>query len=173
MSDSFDQAIIPLGSDRVLRDKYLTHLGGVRIGRLLEDMDVFAVHLVIHMKAADWFYQTCNCHSVSPTKLYPTLPMDTAWIWARLLLCALDAVLQKSGINRVTLKLILESWSPDLNCWWNRSQVSQLVYRHFEHNWPFVIQSKWTKYWMCRLLSNVFGFRMLGFFVVHPKWIDT
>jgi acyl-coenzyme A thioesterase 9 len=47
MLDSFDQAIIPLGSDRVLRDKYLTHLGGVRIGRLLEDMDIFAVHLVI------------------------------------------------------------------------------------------------------------------------------
>lgn len=46
MLDSYDHAIIPLGSDVKLRDRYLTHLGGVRIGRLLEDMDVFAVHLV-------------------------------------------------------------------------------------------------------------------------------
>ena len=46
MSDSFDQALIPLGSDLRLRDRYLTHLGSVRVGRLLEDMDVFAVHLV-------------------------------------------------------------------------------------------------------------------------------
>jgi len=46
MLDSFDSAIIPLGSDPSLRDRYLTHQGGVRIGRLLEDMDIFAVHLV-------------------------------------------------------------------------------------------------------------------------------
>jgi hypothetical protein len=44
------QAIIPLGSDTALRDRYLTVFGGVRVGRLLEDMDVFAVHLVFkHM----------------------------------------------------------------------------------------------------------------------------
>jgi acyl-coenzyme A thioesterase 9 len=46
MLDSHDSAIIPLGSDPLLRDRYLTPEGGVRIGRLLEDMDVFAVHLV-------------------------------------------------------------------------------------------------------------------------------
>jgi len=46
MLDSYDSAIIPLGSDPSLRDRYLTHHGGVRIGRLLEDMDIFAVHLV-------------------------------------------------------------------------------------------------------------------------------
>ena len=45
MLDSYDSAIIPLGSDPSLRDRYLTHQGGVRIGRLLEDMDIFAVHL--------------------------------------------------------------------------------------------------------------------------------
>lgn len=50
MLDSFDEAIIPLGTDAKLRDRYLTHFGGVRVGRLLEDMDVFAVHLVFkHM----------------------------------------------------------------------------------------------------------------------------
>ena len=46
MSDSFDHAIIPLGQDLTLRDKYINPYGGVRMGRLLEDMDVFAVHLV-------------------------------------------------------------------------------------------------------------------------------
>ena len=79
MIDSYDSAIIPLGSDAVLRDRseklhaeilnhtnlkhfrtksllisynyvflfrYLNPQRGVRIGRLLEDMDVFAVHLV-------------------------------------------------------------------------------------------------------------------------------
>ena len=46
MIDSFDQAIIPLGSDAKLRDRYTTFFGGVRVGRLLEDMDIFAVHLV-------------------------------------------------------------------------------------------------------------------------------
>lgn len=50
MVDSFDQALIPLGSDPKLRDRYLTQFGGVRVGRLLEDMDIFAVHLVFkHM----------------------------------------------------------------------------------------------------------------------------
>lgn len=46
MADSYDAAIIPLGTDMQLRDRYTTFHGGVRIGRLLEDMDVFAVHLV-------------------------------------------------------------------------------------------------------------------------------
>ena len=46
MSDSFDHAIIPLGQDLKLREKYMNPYGGVRVGRLLEDMDVFAVHLV-------------------------------------------------------------------------------------------------------------------------------
>jgi len=46
MLDSYDSAIIPLGSDKLVRDRYMSHIGGVRIGRLLEDMDIFAVHLV-------------------------------------------------------------------------------------------------------------------------------
>lgn len=43
MLDSYDSAIIPIASDT---DRYITYDGGVRIGRLLEDMDIFAVHLV-------------------------------------------------------------------------------------------------------------------------------
>ncbi|KAG0696706.1 Acyl-coenzyme A thioesterase 10, mitochondrial [Chionoecetes opilio] len=45
MRDSWDSAIIPLGSEERLREKYVTFMGGVRVGRLLEDLDVFAVWL--------------------------------------------------------------------------------------------------------------------------------
>ena len=41
MTDSYDEAIIPLSTDTVLSDKYRTHVGGVRVGRLLEDMGEF------------------------------------------------------------------------------------------------------------------------------------
>ncbi|XP_026466947.1 acyl-coenzyme A thioesterase 9, mitochondrial-like [Ctenocephalides felis] len=52
MQDSFTSAVIPLSSDTTLQDKYVTFLGHVRLGRLMEDMDLFAVwvvnkHLVI------------------------------------------------------------------------------------------------------------------------------
>ncbi|CAG9862828.1 unnamed protein product [Phyllotreta striolata] len=47
MKDSFLVGIIPLSKDKALRDKYTTFLGQVRIGRLLEDMDIFAV-MVVH-----------------------------------------------------------------------------------------------------------------------------
>lgn len=42
MKDSFMAALIPLSSDNSLQDKYITFLGHVRVGRLLEDMDIFA-----------------------------------------------------------------------------------------------------------------------------------
>ncbi|CAG9823418.1 unnamed protein product [Phaedon cochleariae] len=47
MQDSFLAGIIPLSTDKVLQDKYITFLGHVRTGRLLEDMDIFAV-MVAH-----------------------------------------------------------------------------------------------------------------------------
>lgn len=47
MRDSFLVGIIPLSKDKGLQDKYTTFLGQVRIGRLLEDMDIFAV-MVVH-----------------------------------------------------------------------------------------------------------------------------
>lgn len=46
MLDSYDSAIIPIASDTTVRDNYITYDGGIRKGRLLEDMDYFAVHLV-------------------------------------------------------------------------------------------------------------------------------
>lgn len=46
MQDSFTSAIIPLSTDTQLQDKYVTFLGHVRLGRLMEDMDLFAVWVV-------------------------------------------------------------------------------------------------------------------------------
>lgn len=46
MQDSFTSALIPLSSDEAIRDKYVTFLGSVRLGRLMEDMDMFAVWVV-------------------------------------------------------------------------------------------------------------------------------
>lgn len=46
MQDSFTSAIIPLSTDIALRDKYVGYLGNIRTGRLMEDMDLFAVWVV-------------------------------------------------------------------------------------------------------------------------------
>lgn len=46
MQDSFTSALIPLSSDEDIQDKYVTFLGSVRLGRLMEDMDMFAVWVV-------------------------------------------------------------------------------------------------------------------------------
>lgn len=42
MSHSERTAIIPLGSNPVLKEKYIALYGGVRFGRILEDLDTFA-----------------------------------------------------------------------------------------------------------------------------------
>lgn len=42
MQDSFIAGLIPLSTDKTLQDKYVSLLGSVRLGRLLEDMDIFA-----------------------------------------------------------------------------------------------------------------------------------
>lgn len=52
MQDSFTSAIIPLSQDSILQDKYVTFMGSVRHGRLMEDMDLFAcwvIHKHLHM----------------------------------------------------------------------------------------------------------------------------
>ncbi|CAG0901152.1 unnamed protein product [Darwinula stevensoni] len=48
MQDSFCEVVLPLGSNKDLHPRYLTKVGGVRIGRLLEDMDVFAAWVTLH-----------------------------------------------------------------------------------------------------------------------------
>ena len=45
MSDSFDSALIPLGSDKRIRDRYATHLGGVRIGTMSFEMPTYLLQL--------------------------------------------------------------------------------------------------------------------------------
>lgn len=47
MSDSFAAAVIKLSNDRKLQDKYTTFLGQVRVGRLLENMDMFAGKILL------------------------------------------------------------------------------------------------------------------------------
>ena len=42
MSDSYREAIIPLGSDPKFTEKYINFYKGIRFGRILEDLDTFA-----------------------------------------------------------------------------------------------------------------------------------
>ena len=42
MMDSYQEVIIPLGQDPVVREKYISFLKGLRFGRILEDLDTFA-----------------------------------------------------------------------------------------------------------------------------------
>ena len=42
MRDSFVTAVIPLSRNPELRERYVTYYGSVRVGRLLEDLDIFA-----------------------------------------------------------------------------------------------------------------------------------
>jgi acyl-coenzyme A thioesterase 9 len=42
VQDSFASVIIPLKDDVLLQEKYVTFKGYIRLGRLLEDMDMFA-----------------------------------------------------------------------------------------------------------------------------------
>ncbi|XP_068156537.1 acyl-coenzyme A thioesterase 9, mitochondrial [Drosophila tropicalis] len=45
MMDSFTTAVLPLSSDEVIRERYINHLGRVRLGRIMEELDMFAVWL--------------------------------------------------------------------------------------------------------------------------------
>lgn len=52
MADSFTSAVIPLSTSKSLQDKYVSYLGHVRFGRLMQDMDLFAVwvcHQHVHI----------------------------------------------------------------------------------------------------------------------------
>ncbi|XP_050310006.1 acyl-coenzyme A thioesterase 9, mitochondrial-like isoform X2 [Anthonomus grandis grandis] len=63
MQDSYIAAIIPLSTNLSLQEKYTTFLGSVRLGRLMEDMDIFSVivarkHIVLPDVPAGIFPQT-------------------------------------------------------------------------------------------------------------------
>jgi acyl-coenzyme A thioesterase 9 len=53
MKDSYQEVIIPLGSDLQEREKYINFMGGIRFGRILENLDVFA-----------WW--VCHMHNQNP-----------------------------------------------------------------------------------------------------------
>lgn len=42
MRESYISAIIPLSTSVDLQDKYISFMGNVRLGRLLEDLDIFS-----------------------------------------------------------------------------------------------------------------------------------
>ena len=42
MLDSYREALIPLGSNTKLREKYINFWNGVRFGRIMEDLDTMA-----------------------------------------------------------------------------------------------------------------------------------
>ncbi len=45
MKESYAEAIIPLGDEPLLRNRYINFQNSVRFGRLLEDLDTMAVHI--------------------------------------------------------------------------------------------------------------------------------
>ena len=42
MSDSYREAVIPLGTDAKFAEKYINFYKAIRFGRILEDLDTFA-----------------------------------------------------------------------------------------------------------------------------------
>lgn len=66
MKDSLTTALIPLSTDKVLQDKYVNFMGKLRIGRILEEMDSFAV----------WI---CHQHLLIPN-LPPEIPLPYTFV---------------------------------------------------------------------------------------------
>lgn len=51
IKDSYAEAIIPLSSEPKLQNRYVTALGKLRMGRVIEDMDFFSVYVALkHIK---------------------------------------------------------------------------------------------------------------------------
>lgn len=64
MSESYAEAIIPLGDRPELRNKYGNFQKGVRFGRLLEDLDTMAVHI-------SYLHNKSQCVVVNDNKVSP------------------------------------------------------------------------------------------------------
>ncbi|KAK6644583.1 hypothetical protein RUM43_000850 [Polyplax serrata] len=62
MKESFDSAAIPLSSNQALRERYTSILGQVRLGRLMEDLDLFAGHIA---------YKHCSYPNIAPGDRIP------------------------------------------------------------------------------------------------------
>ncbi|XP_060582769.1 acyl-coenzyme A thioesterase 9, mitochondrial-like isoform X2 [Ruditapes philippinarum] len=68
MSDSFRKAIIPLGSNPRLKEKYTNYYNGIRFGRILEDLDTFAV-AISYTHTMD----SCDADKKSPLSIVTAL----------------------------------------------------------------------------------------------------
>lgn len=56
MSDSYNEAIIPIGADEILREKYINFYGGIRFGRIMEDLDTFGGDFILStFQTKDWY----------------------------------------------------------------------------------------------------------------------
>ena len=54
MKDSYQEVIIPLGQDPVVREKYISFMKGLRFGRILEDLDTFAGLALYYMQTTTY-----------------------------------------------------------------------------------------------------------------------
>jgi acyl-coenzyme A thioesterase 9 len=71
MQESYAEAIIPLGSEPMLRNRYTNFQNSVRFGRLLEDLDTMAVHIsYLHNKSQSI---EKNGHMISPIVIVTAL----------------------------------------------------------------------------------------------------
>jgi acyl-coenzyme A thioesterase 9 len=71
MHESFAEAIIPLGDEPELRNRYANFQRAVRVGRLLEDLDTMAVHIsYLHNKSQNI---NINGHTLSPIVIVTAL----------------------------------------------------------------------------------------------------
>lgn len=49
MQDSYTSAILPLEKEELSRERYINHSGTMRMGRLIEELDMFAGRIYIHI----------------------------------------------------------------------------------------------------------------------------
>lgn len=71
MTESFAEAVIPLGDEPELRNRYGNFRNTVRLGRLLEDLDTMAVHIsYLHNKSQNIIL---NGRQVSPIVIVTAL----------------------------------------------------------------------------------------------------
>ena len=71
MADSFAEAIIPLGDEPQLQNRYANFEKAVRFGRLLEDLDTMAVHIsYLHNQSQN---VDINGHRLSPIVIVTAL----------------------------------------------------------------------------------------------------
>lgn len=65
MLDSYQEAIIPLKSDKALRDKYVNFVNLVRYGRIMEDLDTMAGEKVsLHFTIQELFLSSFHVSSL-------------------------------------------------------------------------------------------------------------